>query len=75
MALSCWMRRDGLSFPGDRHVMCCKQVRANRMSLQCGCWRPPGEYVVPDGMEDVLPQKSVVDASALARTDRVLRVG
>ncbi len=55
--------------------MCCKQVRANRMSLQCGCWRPPGEYVVPDGMEDVLPQKSVVDASALARTDRVLRVG
>lgn len=28
------------------------------MSLQCGRWRPPGEYVVPDGMEDVLPRKT-----------------
>ena len=23
VALSCWMRRDGLSCPGGRHVMCC----------------------------------------------------
>ena len=28
------------------------------MSLQCGRWRPPGEYVVPDGMEDLLPRKT-----------------
>ena len=45
------------------------------MSLQCGCWRLPGEYVVPDGMEDLLPRKSVVDASASVGAYRVSCTG
>lgn len=41
------------------------------MPLQRGRWRPPGEYVVSDGMEDLLPRKSVVDASASVGTNLV----